>query len=391
MIGEQSSIIHINVTDFAAAVAIAKQPSLADTSFAIAKEGSVRRIIINPSRRAFAEGIRSGMPVAVALRLLPSLELVPFDARSYAKADAAITEIAQQYSPTIQCDGGGHLYLDAKGTTRLFGPPIDCAMRIRNAIHTRLCLEPAVAVAANKLVAKIGTRAIRPCGITQVGKGDEQMFLSRQDVSLLPGVGPSIGRLLSVAGIREIGQIAVLDDAQVVSFLGKRGLALRNAARGLDTSPLDSLALGQRKIFRRVDFAEPVNELESFRAAVIAASEDAGLEMRTQKLGCSEVLLSLAWSDGARSEAIRRTKGQWVLDQELMGASWAASSQAMNRRVRILAFTLSLQNLSPAWKEPDLFIPEGPSRDERLQAAVDASRTRFGVAILTHASAVIHV
>ncbi len=391
MIGEHSSIIHINVTDFAAAVAIAKQPSLADTSFAIAKEGSARRIIINPSRRAFEEGIRAGMPVAVALRLLPSLSLVSPDALSYAKADAAITEIAQQYSPTIQCDSGGHLYLDAKGTTRLFGPPVDCAMRIRNEIHTRLGLEPAVAVAANKLVAKIGTRAIRPCGITQIREGDEAIFLSRQDVSLLPGVGPSIGRLLSVAGIREIGQIAVLDDMQVIAFLGKRGLALRNAARGLDASPLDSMILGQRKIFRRVDFAEPVNELDAFRAAVIAASEDAGLSMRKQRLGCSSVLISIAWSDGASSDALRRTKGQWILDQELISASWYASMQAMNRRVRILAFTLSLQNLSPAWKEPDLFIPEGFSREERLQAAVDATRTRFGTAILTHASAVFHV
>jgi len=391
MTSEHASIIHINVTDFAAAVAVAKQPSLSDVAFAIAREGSSRRVVITASRRAFAEGIRPGMSVNNAVRLLPSLVLVSPDAPSCAKADAAIAEIAQQYSPTIQCDRGGHLYLDVEGTTRLFGPPVDCAMRIRNEMYNRLGLEPAIAVASNKLVSKIGTRAIRPCGIAQIREGDEASFLSVQDVSLLPGVGPSIKRLLTATGIRDIGQLAVLDDTQILAFLGKRGLALRNAARGLDASSLDTKALHQRKIFRRVDFTEPVCDLDAFRSAVIAASEDAGLELRKEKLGCSEVHVSLSWSDGMSSEASRKTKNQWILDEELMHASWSASFQAMNRRVRILAFTLFLGALSPAWKESDLFIPEGPSRQERLQAAIDANRIRFGPAILTHAAAVFHV
>ncbi|WP_320130077.1 DNA polymerase [uncultured Sphaerochaeta sp.] len=391
MKGEQATIIHINVTDFAAAVAIAKQPFLADTAFAIAKEGTSRRIIITPSRRAFEEGVRSGMPVATAIRLLPSLQLVPPDTVSYAKANAAIMKIALQYSPTIQEDSGGHVYLDVAGTSRLFGPSVDCAVRIRNEMHDQLSLEPAVAVSANKLVSKIGTRTIRPCGITQIRNGEEAAFLSRQDVSLLPGVGSSIGRLLSVAGIKEIGQIAALDDVQVVAFLGKRGLSLRDAARGLDFSTLDSHTLGQRRIFRRVDFAEPIGELDLLRAAIVSAFEDAGLSLRKDRLGCSIVKVSLSWSDGAFSEAFQRTKGQWVLDQELIVAGWSATTQAMNRRVRIVAFNLSLQGLSLAWKEPDLFVPEGPTKDERLQSAVDATRVRFGPAILTHAAAVFRV
>ena len=391
MNGTHATIIHINVTDFAAAVAIAKQPSLSDTAFAIAREGSARRIVITPSPRAFKEGIRSGMPVALAQRMLPSLQLIPPDAASNAKADAVITEIALSYSPTIQCDSGGHVYLDVEGTTRLFGPSVDCAVRIRNEVHERLHLEPAVAVAANKLVAKIGTRAIRPTGILQVRKGDEADFLFRQDISLLPGVGPSLKKLLLVAGIREIGQLACLDDMQAIAFLGKRGLALRDASRGLDFASLDSKALGQRKIFRRVDFAEPVCEIDAFRAAVITACEDAGLEMRMQRWGCSAVHISLAWSDGFSTEALQRSKGQWVLDQELIPASWKAATQAMNRRVRIAALTLSLTALSPALREPDLFEPEGLTREERLQSAVDETRSRFGPAILTHAAAVFHV
>jgi len=67
----EASIVHINITDFAAAVAIAKQPRLANRPFAIALEGSARRVVITASRKAWEEGIRAGMPVSTAQRMLP--------------------------------------------------------------------------------------------------------------------------------------------------------------------------------------------------------------------------------------------------------------------------------------------------------------------------------
>lgn len=390
MMGSNEAIIHINVTDFAASVEMLKDPSLSDKPFILAKEGAGRRVVITASRRAQEEGIYPGLPLDTAHRLCHSLVVVPADPPAYAKADAAMTELVQQYSPAIQCDKGGHLYLDMKGMGRLFGPPVDCAMKIRNELYDRLQLAPAVAVASNKLVAKIGTRTIRPCGITQIRGGDEASFLSHQDISLLPGVGPSISRLLSVAGIREIGQIAELSDVQILAFLSKRGLSLRDSARGLDSSIVDTKVLGQRKLVRRVDFAEPVFELDAFRSAVISAAEDAGLELRKQKMGCSLVQIAITYSDGTTGEAAKRTKGQWMLDSQLMEAAWASASQALSRRVRILSFNLALGNLGPASLQADLFVPEAEERTQRLQAAVDATRFRFGPGILTHAAAVYH-
>jgi DNA polymerase-4 len=390
MSGRQATIIHVNVTDFAAAVAVARQPSLSDCAFAIAREGSSRRVVITPSARAFAEGIRRGMPVSTAVRLLPSLRLVPPDPAACAVADAEIARIAARYSPTVQCDHGGHLYLDAEGTTRLFGTSVDCAVRIRNEICDRLSLQPAVAVSTNKLVSKIGTRAIRPWGIMQIRQGEEAAFLAPQDVSLLPGVGPAIGRLLEVAGIREIGQLAALDDMQVVAFLGKRGLSLRDAARGMDSSPLDSGSLHRRRIVRRVDLAEPIADFESLRAGLICAAEEAGVSLRSRRLGCSKVSVGLVWSDGIVNEASRRTKRQWLLDRDLIAVAWDAAVRAMQRRVQIRSFTVELSDLSPAWTEPDLFEPGGRSREERLQEAVDMARSRFGLSVLTHAGAVFH-
>lgn len=386
----EASIVHVNITDFAAAVAIAKQPRLATRPFAIALEGSARRVVITASRKAWEEGIRAGMPVSTAKRMLPALEVLPPDTQSAAKADSAIASLVASYSPDIQCDKGGHVYLDMKGTGRLFGPVMDSALKIRKEIREQLGLEGAVAVASNKLVAKIGTRAIRPCGLAHIREGEEASFLASQDVGLLSGVGSAIARLLEVAGITQIGQIAALDDNQIIAFLGRRGLALRDAARGLDTSSLQKVAMNKRVILRKVNFSEPILSLDELKAAVFASAEDAALQMRMESMGCQAVHIMLFWSDGRTSEATRRTKGQWVYDHEIETSLFQAAMQAMGRRVRLLAFTIKLFELGPVFGQTDLFIPDVLHKQQSLQHSIDEVRQRFGPGILTHATALCH-
>ncbi len=151
----------------------------------------------------------------------------------------------------------------------------------------------------------------------QVRQGDEASFLAWQDVSLLSGVGSATARLLSVAGIKTIGQIAVLEDDQVLAFLGKRGLALRDAARGLDNSPLENGLPGKRIVQRKIRFAEPILEMDALKAAVVAAGEDAALAMRSAGLGSAKIQIALLYSDGRRSEASHRIKGQWSMTMKL--------------------------------------------------------------------------
>ncbi len=112
--------------------------------------------------------------------------------------------------------------------------------------------------------------------------------------------------------------------------------------------------------------------------------------MRQELMACMVIPIVLFWADGATSEGLYRARTPMVLDEEVMRGAWSATERAMSRRVRIRAFTISLQELSPARREPDLFTPEGPTREERLQQAVDATRRRFGSVALTHAAAVFH-
>jgi len=95
------------------------------------------------------------------------------------------------------------------------------------------------------------------------------------------------------------------------------------------------------------------------------------------------------YADGCRAEASERPRSPWVLDAELLAAADRAFARAATRRVRLRALALELSALAPARREPDLFVPEGTERLERLQVAVDRSRTRFGPAAVTRACAIV--
>jgi DNA polymerase-4 len=129
-------------------------------------------------------------------------------------------------------------------------------------------------------------------------------------------------------------------------------------------------------------------EAPLIRGALISLVEDAGLELRKSLLAASRLRIALRFADGVLSGAQERSRAPLVLDAELIAAADRAFARAATRRVRLRAIELELAELTPARREPDLFIPEGPTRLERLQEAVDASRKRFGPASVTRASAI---
>lgn len=385
---DRASVVHLNVADFGAAVAAAKDPALAGRPFVIAGSASGRAIVLGLSPLARREGLMSGMALASAEERIHGLVVVPPDPASCARAGEEMERLASRYAPLVQNDSGGHLYLDLSGTERLFGPALDCAVRLRNEIAEALGVEPELAVARNKLVAKVAARSVRPAGIAGVRGGDEAAFLATQDARLLPGVGPALSRLLDATGMREIGELASLADWEALALFGRRGLSLRDAARGLDSSPVTQGRLGERSIRRRADFAEDELEAPLLRAALISLVEDAGLELRKALLAARLVRVGLSYSDGYRASGEESSRRPLLLDAELLDAADRAFAKAAARRVRLRSLGLELGGLAPAVREPDLFIPEGPSRAERLQAAVDSSRLRYGPAALTRASAV---
>ena len=361
-----------------AAVETLSDPERRGKAFVVGFPGASRALVLDASRDALAEGIRIGMGLEAARALVRGLAVVPPSFDDYRRANAVVEEICARYAPHIENDSGGHFYLDLGGTRRLFGEYIDSAAKIKNDIRSTVGLEPAIGLARNKLVAKVGTRSLRPDGLVLVREGDEAAFLAPQDVELLSGVGPKILRILRAVGMREIGELAGVGDEECRALLGKGGPELRDAARGLDSREVADGRLAQRVIARELRFDSDVLDAFEVRAALLCLVEESGLELRRGAFVAGRLSLRVTYTDGFESSASCACARPLSGEAELVRAADGLVAKVGERRVRVRALRFALSALSPSSPQIDLFAPPEPSKLERLQRAVDAARTRFG-------------
>jgi DNA polymerase-4 len=247
-------------------------------------------------------------------------------------------------------------------------------------------MRPAAAVAGNKLVGKVAARVIRPAGLIQIQNGTEAVFMAHQDIRLLPGMGPGLLKIAAVTGFREIGELACLNDGEALSLFGKWGPLLRDTARGSDDSPVEAGDLNEKRIEKRLDFAEDVVDYDVIRGGLIFLCESAGLDMRRARLGAGCIQLAVTYADGMRVMGQEKKKRQYITDKELAEGAERIYRKVVIRRLRVRSVTLVLGDLRPLGWEADLFLPDEDMRQRSLQEAADGIRGRYGLALLTKGS-----
>jgi len=370
------AILHLNLISFRSIASVMKDSSLKNKPFVIAGRVGAQDVAQDVSVHALREGLYPGIPLSHAQRLVKNLTILPPDPAHYFSVNQEIEKLISRYSPVWQNDGNGNIYLDVTGTRRLFGPPADCACLIQNEMQSKIKIEPAAAAGANKLVCKVATRTIRPEGLIEIRPGDERSFLSHQDIKLLPGLGQSLMKTIRVTGFAEIGELAELSDTQALSLFGKKGILLRDSARGIDLSPV--LAGKERVIKSRADFSQDIIDENVIRGSIASIAEHAGLQMRRDKLGALSIGISVIYADGIEGAAIEKKKHPLVLDREITQSAFCLFEKAAIRRIRVRSVCLSLENFLPLGYEADLFELETETKNRRLQEAVDSIQNRHG-------------
>jgi len=327
------------------------------------------------------------MALAAAQRRVNDLIVLPPDIPAYELMNTELEKVAQRYAPLWENDRAGNLYLDITGTTNIFGSPVDCSSRILNTIIDHAGIKPAAAVACNKLVSKVATRAIRPMGLIQVQADTEAEFLSHQDIRLLPGMGVKLLKTAAVVGIREIGEIANLSAGCALSLFGKHGEFLRNMALGIDNSPVIDRS-GKQRITQQADFNEDVIDETVIRGVIESLAGYGGFEMRRNKLGAIYVHLIISYADGMIVEGQEKSQRtadtrSFVLDREITAAAYKILKKIAFRRIRIRSLGLSLEGFVPLGYAPELFELETETKDRHLQEAVDKIQHRYGMGKIT--------
>ena len=384
MLPSERAVIHINVADFAVAVERALDARLRGRPILIAPAGAARACVFDMSEEAYGAGVRKGMALDRARRIVRDAEVLPPHPDRYERAAEALLRRGAAYTPLIeQADENGHLFLDVTGMGRLFGPPPDVAWRIRKAARAELNLDPIWSVAPNKLVAKVASRLVKPRGEYIVEAGDEAEFLAGVPIELLPGLERGELVRLREFHLRRIGDVARLSVEQLEIALGglARARQLYEAVRGIDRAEV--LPAGARRPVVAASHAFPSgsNDAAQVAGALYLLTEQIGMELRERTLAARRVGLRLDYADGVRVVRSATTRAATAYDGRLYGLAQAALQRAWMRRVRVRHLRLVCDRLIFPPAQLELF-PDAACetrREEELLRALDTLRKKFGL------------
>lgn len=378
----ERSIIHLNVADFAVAVERVVDCRLRDRPVIIAPEGAVRAAVYDMSEEAYQSGVRKKMALRRALRYCPDAAVLPPHPDRYERAMAQFIKHLLPYSPLIEiADYNGHLFLDATGTGKLFGPPPDVAWRIRKAVRTDMSFDPIWSVAPNKLVAKVATRIVKPAGEYIVGAGDEIAFLKPLPLHLIPGIENDDLKRFYEFNVTCAGHVAGLSVEQLDVVFGPRSLSLYDAVRGIDQSPVFPVGQKRPTVCLDHEFGNDSNDVTKIENTLYKLVEQAGCNLRKLQLVTKLVKVVVDYSDGGRTGRQSKVNLPTANDFCLFTAAKTALKNALTRRVRIRHLRLICDHLTcPPPVQLEIFseYKEEKKISDSLIATLDAVRLRFG-------------
>ena len=377
----ERSIIHLNVADFAVAVERVIDSRLKDRPVIIAPAGATRAAVYDMSEEAYRAGIRKGMALRKAVRLCRDACVRSPHLDRYEQAMQALFKQTLPYSPLIEPgDRDGHLFVDITGTSRLFGPAIDVAWRLRKQIQTHLNFIPIWSVAPNKLVAKVATRLVKPVGEYIVGAGEEEKFLAPLPVRLLPGIELDDLSKLREFNLTYVYQVAALSAGQLSIPFGNRASLLYEVTRGIDLSPVLPAKEKQPKVVVNHEFEEDTNDAPALNRALYGLIEKAGQELRYRRLAARRLCMVLDYSDGIRHIRHAAAKPPTANDLTLFELAHEVLNRIWIRRVRIRHLRLIFDKLVFPPAQLELFPASRREMERRtnLVDVMDKIRNRFG-------------
>ena len=229
-------VLHVDLDQFIAAVEVLRRPELRGLPVVVGGRGdpSERGVVSTASYEARQYGVRSGMPLRLAVRRCPEAVFLPVDAPVYEAASAAVMETLRSFDVVVEVLGWDEAFLGAET-----GDPERLAREVQAAVLDRTALHCSVGIGDNKLRAKIATEFGKPQGTFRLTEENWFAVMGDRPTDALWGIGSKTARRLAGLGIHTVRELAAADTRRLADEIGPTmGPWFRRLGRGADSSPV---------------------------------------------------------------------------------------------------------------------------------------------------------
>ncbi|WP_312822833.1 DNA polymerase IV [Epilithonimonas sp.] len=343
--------------------------------------GGDRGVVASCSYEVRKFGVRSAMPIRMALRLCPEAQVIKGDMEYYSNMSHMVTEIIQEKVPVLEKASIDEFYLDLSGMDKFFGC-YQWTTEIAEAVTKQSGLPISFALSTNKTVSKIGTGESKPIGRFEVKPDYIQPFLNPLSVKKIPMVGNVTFELLSRLGVRKIETLSKMPVDVLQQLIGKNGIELWKKANGIDNNPV--IQYSERKsISTETTFAEDTIDVQNIRSILSGMVEQLCYQLRNEKWLTSTVSVRIRYAN-FDTETKQCKIPYTSTDHTLLKYVLELFKKVYTRRMRIRLIGIKFTGLVHGNHQMDLF--EDTEELISLYNALDKIKNRFGTKSVGRAS-----
>jgi DNA polymerase-4 len=280
---------------FYASVELLRRPDLRGLPVVIGGRGNPdsRGVVSTCTYEARAFGIRSAMPMRTAKNLCPHAVFLPTDFAEYKRWSQVFKAEMRAVSPVFEDRGIDEAYLDI---TEVAGESLEIGRALKERVVSATGMTCSLAIAPNKLLAKLGSELDKPDGLTILGLEDIPTRIWPLDVRKLQGVGPKAEEKLKALGYRTIGDVAAVTYEKLRESFGESySRHLHETSNGRDERPVVTYR-EPKSISAETTFDEDVGDRQAIAKVLARYAKRVADELKQKGYRCRTVGIKLRFT-----------------------------------------------------------------------------------------------
>ena len=354
-------------------------------------EKSRHGVVLAKSIPAKQYGIRTGEPVASALRKCPGLILEPPDHKRYRQYSRMLMDYLHTLTSDIEQVSIDECYLNFAPIANRFPSPVEAAADIRKYVRTEFGFTVNIGISSRKILAKMASDLQKPDRTHTLFPDEIPEKMWPLPVDDLFMVGRSSAARLHAMGIHTIGELAHTDRSLLAAAMKSHGLQIWEYANGIDPSVVNPNRHEAKGIGNSTTLAKDASTKEEIRRVLFSLAETVSARLRKAKKLAGTVTVEIKYSNFQAVSRQMQLLTPSASSQELAQAAALLADRLWNgdpvrllgiRATKLLEETdpiqLSIFHLTqPAGADSR---PQTASMDKlkKLDEALDRIRKRYG-------------
>lgn len=350
-------------------------------------------IVLAKSIPAKKYNIKTGEPIASALRKCPDLQIFPPEMHYYHTQSEKFVNVLMKYTSDIEQVSVDECYMEVTGILHEYASPVSLAAKIKNHIRNELGFTVNVGISTNKVLAKMASDFQKPDKIHTLYPEEIKSKIWSLPVGSLFMVGKASEASLHKLGINTIGELADTPVDILRSHLKSHGRMLWEYANGIDNTPINSEPEEQKGIGNSVTLPRDLTEISEINHVLLQLSEEVSERLRKSGQKANMISVEIKYNDFTKTSHQTTLTVPSNSSGELYKISCGLFKHVWNKKpVRLIGIRTSKLVPEDEPEQMSLFDMYDPEKEntrnkmKKLDEAMDRIRSKYGQNAVKRAS-----